>query len=208
MIVYLNTTLNTGHAHGLAAETIILPVLARDEEPQPTTQESMFNYVRLSDGGPRRHEGPRSEVEVIARSLADAQRARTTAGADRLGSAVDWQACSTRRIREAIAEDRARLRGAGRDRRHEDGVSDRRPHASTTPRFPTPSGRARLARHELPRAARRQRQAAADDRPQRGAVQHGGLRGRRPVSRPGPPRRDPPASGRTSSGWVCGRTGA
>ena len=53
LLVYLNTTLNTGHAHGLADETIILPVLARDEEPQPTTQESMFNYVRLSDGGPR-----------------------------------------------------------------------------------------------------------------------------------------------------------
>ena len=47
LIVYLNTTLNTGHARGLAGETIILPVLARDEEPQPTTQESMFNYVRL-----------------------------------------------------------------------------------------------------------------------------------------------------------------
>jgi len=54
-----NTTLNMGHAHGLARETIILPVLARDEEPQPTTQESMFNYIRLSDGGPRRHEGTR-----------------------------------------------------------------------------------------------------------------------------------------------------
>ena len=66
MLVYLNTTLNTGHAHGLADETIILPVLARDEEPQPTTQESMFNYVRLSDGGPRRHDGPRSEIEIIA----------------------------------------------------------------------------------------------------------------------------------------------
>src|SRR5213078_4282627 len=65
-VVYLNTTLNTGHAHGLAAETIILPVLARDEEPEPTTQESMFSYVRMSDGGPRRHEGPRSEVEIIA----------------------------------------------------------------------------------------------------------------------------------------------
>jgi anaerobic selenocysteine-containing dehydrogenase len=65
-ITYLSTTLNTGHAHGLARETIILPVLARDEEPQPTTQESMFNFVRMSDGGPRRHEGPRSEVEVIA----------------------------------------------------------------------------------------------------------------------------------------------
>ncbi len=66
MLVYLSTTLNTGHAFGLARETIILPVLARDEEPQPTTQESMFNYVRLSDGGPARHAGPRSEVEVIA----------------------------------------------------------------------------------------------------------------------------------------------
>ena len=49
LLVYLNTTLNTGHAHGLAKETIILPVLARDEEPQATTQESMFNYIRLSD---------------------------------------------------------------------------------------------------------------------------------------------------------------
>lgn len=64
-IVYLNTTLNTGHAYGLARETIILPVLARDEEPQPTTQESMFNYIRLSDGGPRRHEGTRSEIDII-----------------------------------------------------------------------------------------------------------------------------------------------
>ena len=64
--VMLNTTMNTGHAHGLAQDTIVLPVLARDEEPQPTTQESMFNYVRLSDGGPRRVPGPRSEIEIIA----------------------------------------------------------------------------------------------------------------------------------------------
>jgi molybdopterin-dependent oxidoreductase alpha subunit len=71
MIVYLSTTLNTGHAFGLARETIILPVLARDEEPQPTTQESMFNYVRLSDGGPARHSGPKSEVEVIATIAAE-----------------------------------------------------------------------------------------------------------------------------------------
>ncbi len=32
--------------------------MSTTEEPQPTTQESMFNYVRLSDGGPVRHEGP------------------------------------------------------------------------------------------------------------------------------------------------------
>jgi anaerobic selenocysteine-containing dehydrogenase len=55
----------------LARETIILPVLARDEEPQPTTQESMFNYVRLSEGGPARHAGPKSEVEVIATIAAE-----------------------------------------------------------------------------------------------------------------------------------------
>ncbi len=65
-MIYMSTTLNTGHAHGLGRETILLPVLARDEEPQKTTQESMFNYVRLSEGGPPRHNGPRSEIAVIA----------------------------------------------------------------------------------------------------------------------------------------------
>jgi molybdopterin-dependent oxidoreductase alpha subunit len=65
-LVHLSTTLNTGHCCGLGRENIILPVLARDEEPQSTTQESMFNYVRVSDGGPARHEGPRSEVDVVA----------------------------------------------------------------------------------------------------------------------------------------------
>ena len=33
LIAYLNTTLNTGHAWGRGKETLILPVLARDEEP-------------------------------------------------------------------------------------------------------------------------------------------------------------------------------
>jgi molybdopterin-dependent oxidoreductase alpha subunit len=64
-VAYLSTSLNTGHAWGRAKETLILPVLTRDEECQATTQESMFNYVRLSDGGKPRHEGPRSEVAVI-----------------------------------------------------------------------------------------------------------------------------------------------
>jgi len=74
-VLYMNTTLNQGHFHGAGETTLILPVLPRDEEPQPTTQESMFNYVRMSEGGPARHAGPRSEVEVIAeiawRTLAD-----------------------------------------------------------------------------------------------------------------------------------------
>ncbi|MEZ6059692.1 MAG: molybdopterin dinucleotide binding domain-containing protein [Planctomycetaceae bacterium] len=65
-LVHLSTTLNTGHVNGLGQETLILPVLPRDEEPQPTTQESMFSYVRLSEGGPARFEGPRSEVSILA----------------------------------------------------------------------------------------------------------------------------------------------
>ena len=65
-VVYLTTSLNTGHVMGRGKTTVVLPVQARDEESQPTTQESMFSYIRLSEGGPSRHEGPRSEVEILA----------------------------------------------------------------------------------------------------------------------------------------------
>ncbi len=65
-LVHMSTTLNTGHGHGHGQETLILPVLPRDEEPQATTQESMFSFVRYSDGGPARYDGPRSEVSILA----------------------------------------------------------------------------------------------------------------------------------------------
>jgi molybdopterin-dependent oxidoreductase alpha subunit len=65
-VVYLSTTLNTGHVRGRGQNTLILPVCARDEESQKTTQESMFSYVRVSDGGPKRHAGARTEVEILA----------------------------------------------------------------------------------------------------------------------------------------------
>ena len=95
-LVYMSTTLNTGHAHGRGRETIILPVLPRDEETQTTTQESMFNYVRFSDGGRPRHDGPRSEVEVIA------ELGRRCIG--RKG-VIDWATLSDHdAIRELIAE--------------------------------------------------------------------------------------------------------
>ncbi|MDZ4849851.1 MAG: FdhF/YdeP family oxidoreductase [Pirellulaceae bacterium] len=97
MLVMLSTTLNTGHANGLARETIILPVLARDEEPEPTTQESMFNYVRLSDGGPRRLPGPRSEVQVIA------ELGRSLLGQS--NQSIDWSLMEkTHTIRQWIAK--------------------------------------------------------------------------------------------------------
>lgn len=66
-IVSLTTKLNQGHFRGRGRTTVILPVLARDEEEQATTQESMFNYVRLSDGGRPNVAGEmRSEVAVLA----------------------------------------------------------------------------------------------------------------------------------------------
>lgn len=64
--VYLTTTLNRGHVTGMeSSEALVLPVTARDEEWQSTTQESMFNYVRLSDGGIDRLHNVKPEVEIL-----------------------------------------------------------------------------------------------------------------------------------------------
>ena len=129
-IAYLSTSLNTGHAWGTARETLMLPVLPRDEEPQPTTQESMFSYVRLSDGGPARHAGPRSEVSVLA-ALARGVARRRRAG--ELG-----------RPREPPADPRAdrggdpRPRADGRHRPHAPGIPHRR---SPSRHHPLPDSR-------------------------------------------------------------------
>ncbi|HNB25180.1 MAG TPA: molybdopterin-dependent oxidoreductase, partial [Candidatus Melainabacteria bacterium] len=64
-VVYLSTKLNPGHFFGRGETTLILPVLARDEEPQATTQESMFNFIRFSEGGEPNIKGqmmPESEI--------------------------------------------------------------------------------------------------------------------------------------------------
>jgi molybdopterin-dependent oxidoreductase alpha subunit len=150
-LVYLSTTLNTGHAHGLARETIILPVFARDEEPEPTTQESMFNYVRMSDGGPARHVGPRSEIDVIA-SLAEAvMRESQESRVERQEpEVIDWRALrSTAAIRQAIARIVPGFEAIAEiDRtREEFQIGGRTFHQ---PRFATPDGRARLHVHQLP----------------------------------------------------------
>jgi molybdopterin-dependent oxidoreductase alpha subunit len=177
-ITYLSTTLNTGHAYGLARETIILPVTARDEEPQATTQESMFNYIRLSDGGPRRHAGTRSEVEVIA-EIADrvfsqensrAEEQKSSSNGDSVAtplpcrsaalgeqhairnpqSAIDWPAMRcTAQIRQAIA-----LIVPGFEKLAEIDQSKHEfqigGRTFYDPQFPTTDGCARLHIHELP----------------------------------------------------------
>lgn len=147
MNVMLSTTMNTGHVNGLAAETYILPVLARDEEATPTTQESMFNYVRLSDGGPRRLPGPRSEVEVIAelgkRLLPNA-------------SGVDWKTMQqTSTIRQWIADvvpgydQIADIDRTGKEFQ----IGGRTFHK---PNFATDDGRANLHTHSIPELKGRQ----------------------------------------------------
>lgn len=141
-ICYLSTKLNTGHAWGRARQTLILPVKVRDEESQPTTQESMFNYVRLSNGGPSRFDGPRSEVEIVA------QLARRVLGDAGL---VDWRALEQHRnIRAAIAKIVPGYEALGEidDTRREFQIAGRTFHA---PKFATPSGRARLHITPLPR---------------------------------------------------------
>lgn len=138
-VVYLNTTLNTGHIHGLGKETWILPVRARDEEAETTTQESMFSYIRLSDGGTARFPGPRGEVQVIA-ELAERVLGRT--------GAVDWQQMrSHQAVRELIAAvvpglERLAVIDASKTEFHIEG------RAYPAPVFKTPDGRAAL--HVVP----------------------------------------------------------
>jgi molybdopterin-dependent oxidoreductase alpha subunit len=140
-IAYLSTSLNTGHAWGLGRETIILPVRARDEEPESTTQESMFNFVRLSDGGAARLHGPRSEVDVIC-SLGE--RVQGDSGV------VDWNLlrrhCHLRDMIGIIIPGYEKIRDldAARQEFH---VGGRIFHQ---PKFSTPSGKARFVPHLFP----------------------------------------------------------
>jgi anaerobic selenocysteine-containing dehydrogenase len=142
LVAYLTTTLNTGHAWGRGRETIVLPVLPRDEEPQPTTQESMFSFVRLSDGGPTRYPGPRSEVSILAELGRRVLPPQTS---------LDWgRLQSHEAIRQLIAATIPGLEGIGRigETREEFSIPGR---YLDQPRFPTPNGRARFQAVGLPR---------------------------------------------------------
>ena len=137
----MSTSLNSGHAWGTARETLVLPVLPRDEESQATTQESMFSYVRLSDGGRARHQGPRSEVSVLS---------AVGRGVLGDGGPVDWTDLeSHQRIRALIADVIPGLEPMAEiDRtRGEFHIAGRR---LDTPHFPTDSGKARFHAVALP----------------------------------------------------------
>jgi molybdopterin-dependent oxidoreductase alpha subunit len=143
-LVYISTTLNTGHAHARGDETLILPVLARDEEPHKTTQESMFNYVRLSDGGPRRHAGPRSEIDVVA------DIGRTVLGTS---GPIRWDEMQrAENIRQMIGRVVPGWEKIGEiDRTQEEfQIAGRTIHGAE---FAMPEGKAQLHSHEIPKLA-------------------------------------------------------
>lgn len=143
--LFLTTTLNMGHVHGLGdGEVLILPVTARDEEWEPTTQESMFNYVRLSDGGIRRLENVRPESHILceigARLLPD--------------SPIDFKAFSGHhKVREAIA-----AIVPGMEQLADIDVAKREFHIRNrvmhTPEFGTPDGKAHFVVTPIPAMSR------------------------------------------------------
>ena len=130
--LFLNTTLNQGHFLGRGQTSLVLPVLARDEEPEPTTQESMFSFIRLSNGGLQRYSGPKSEVKIIAEI---AQRVLDD-------SPLPWKSLSeTGNIREiisAIIPGFEQLKNIDRTGK-EFHINGRILH---TPKFPCPDGKA------------------------------------------------------------------
>jgi anaerobic selenocysteine-containing dehydrogenase len=133
--VSLTTKLNQGHFNGRAQTTVILPVLARDEEPEATTQESMFNFVRLSDGGTPAVDGEmRSEVGILS------DLAQRILPKDRF----DWSMISSHdSLRTAIASTVPGYEQVSNisSTKKEFQIPNRVFHDGS---FPTPSGRARF----------------------------------------------------------------
>lgn len=142
--LFLTTTLNRGHVCGVGdGESLVLPVTARDEEWEPTTQESMFNYVRLSDGGVDRLDGVRPETAILAelgeRLLPD--------------SAIDFASFKRHRhVREAIA-----ATVPGMEELADIDIAKREFHIANRilhePQFATPGGRAAFQVVAMPKDA-------------------------------------------------------
>ncbi|MFM7425392.1 MAG: FdhF/YdeP family oxidoreductase [Elainella sp.] len=141
-ILYLATKPNLGHFHGLARQnTIIIPVLNRFENPHKTTTESGNNYVRLNDEGKTHLTGDLiSEVEFLSelahRLLGDYP--------------VNWRKLQdTQYIRQLIAQTIPGYEAIGQiDQTQTEFTIGNR--IFTEPKFPTPSGRAKLFPTPLP----------------------------------------------------------
>jgi anaerobic selenocysteine-containing dehydrogenase len=142
-VIHLATKPNTGHFHGLGArQTLLLPVFNRFETPHRTTVESGNNWVRLNEPGSTHLRG----ADLISEVAFLAELAGRVLGSD----PIDWRRLQDPvYVRALIART---VPGYGAlaeiDRSHREfEVAGRVFHE---PRFPTPSGRARLAVTPLP----------------------------------------------------------
>jgi len=145
--LFLTTTLNKGHVNGNDnSECLILPVTARDEEWQSTTQESMFNFVRLSDGGIKRLDNIKPESHILCEL---AKRLVPDQG-------IDFEAFKNHdSIREAIAAIVPGMEGL-----KDIGIAKKEFHIKNrllhTPRFNTTNNKARFVSHSVPTKKKRQ----------------------------------------------------
>ncbi|MGG6266734.1 FdhF/YdeP family oxidoreductase [Leptolyngbya sp. AN03gr2] len=143
-IFYVATKPNLGHFHGLAKHnTIIIPVLARFENPHKTTAESGNNFVRLNDEGQTHLKDADlvSEVEFLAEI------------ADRIlpNSPVEWRKLQdTKYVRKLIAQTIPGYEKIGSidETQEEFTIANR---VFTTPTFPTPTGKASMFITPLPK---------------------------------------------------------
>ena len=141
-ITYLSTTLNKGHILGRGKNTLILPVLARDEEREKTTQESMFSYVRISSGG-----ATSPNIELHSESQLLSHLGEALLGND----PVPWNKLTDHdNIRNFISEtipDLEQIKDISKG--GEFTIPGRIKHK---PRFNTPTGKAKLAVLKAPDA--------------------------------------------------------
>jgi molybdopterin-dependent oxidoreductase alpha subunit len=150
-IIYLATKPNLGHFHGLAQQnTIIIPVFNRFENPHKTTTESGNNFVRLNDEGKTHLSGADliSEVEFLCEL------------AHRLHGdyPVNWrQLQNTQYIRQLVAKTIPGFEAmATIDQTKTEFTIGKR--IFTEPKFPTPSGKAKMFVAPLPQLTMPQRQ--------------------------------------------------
>ena len=137
---FINSTLNHSHTTAVDGECIIFPIKVRDEENQPTTQESMFNFVRLSSGGIPRSTHLKSEMEIIC-SLGHQVVSESVFNFKDL---LNHQYTRSLISKTIPGYNNLQKIDDSKDEFHIDG------RIFHTPQFPTPTGKARFVFHPSP----------------------------------------------------------
>ena len=141
-IIYVATKPNLGHFHGLAQQTIVIPVFNRFENPHKTTVESGNNFVRLNDEGQTHLQ----DSDLIAEVNFLTELAHRLHGEH----PIDWRKLQdTKYVRQLIAQTIPGYEKIGEiDTTKEEFTIGGR--IFEQPHFPTPSGKAKMFVTPLP----------------------------------------------------------